>query len=131
LKGLHLGYFSGTQVKLYLPDGREANVCPAVAKSINEVPHKWSVLIAVFGNDGDNNYMKSELIQCDQPYYQRQLVDVMHENHQRIVDGFNMSHFVNFGWIASPDCLDVDEQKAGEFFESIGAWDNPIETKTA
>ena len=91
-------------------------------KSLTGFKHKWSVFIAVFGLDGfGKHYMKSELIQTSEPYYNDELVDVLNVHHHRLYKEANTQQVISMGWLAVPNVIDWNEEEIFKLFERNGA----------
>jgi hypothetical protein len=92
-------------------------------RAIAEVKHKWSVYMSVFGFEpcGDP-YNKSSELSTKVRYYQRDLVDVLNKEHQKLVKNFNQEQKHGAGWIASPVGVRLEEKEAFNIFEKLGAW---------
>jgi hypothetical protein len=91
-------------------------------KMITELRHKWSVFIAVFGIDSQNQYyMKSNEVIVANPVFQSELSDTLNTHHQTLCSQFNPNHLISVGWLATPYSKVWDEQKAFKVLENLGA----------
>lgn len=94
-----------------------------LAEAIERIPYRWSIFMGVFGRDGEGrNYMKCKIILTSTPYYQRDLVDALNEEHSALIGGMNQNQMIGAGWLASPLGEDWEESKAFELFEKLGAF---------
>lgn len=101
-----------------------ATVTQAIADMVDNVPYKWSIMMAVFGTGADGRpYMKSELVQTQTRYYQRDLVDLLNERHTALIKTMNPNQMIGAGWMSSPRGIDWDEKEAFDLFEQFGAFD--------
>jgi len=89
-----------------------------------EFKHKWSVLLVVFGRCPiDGEYWKTMDVSPPGKFYSSQINASLSEHHEKIVEGFNMRHFVSLGWIAKPTDGLFDNNKVYDLFERLGAFD--------
>lgn len=85
-------------------------------------PHKWSVFIAAFGRTLVDEYFKGEQIFTPSRYYHEDLVDVLEEEHKKVIDSVPEHQLCGVGWVASLHGEDISEQEAGKIFEQVEAW---------
>ena len=85
-------------------------------------PHKWSILLACFCDDGNNKYLKTEQINLASAYYQKDLLEFLRDSHNSLAEQCNQKHLRGLGWLASTDDVDFDLEQAELLFEQIGAW---------
>ena len=89
-------------------------------RAIAEVKHKWAVYMSVFGFQPDGKpYSKSSELSTEIRYYQRDLVDHLNEEHQKLVKNFNHEQKHGAGWIASPVGRELTEEEAFNIFETL------------
>ena len=50
-------------------------------------------------------------------------IEIIDDQHKKLVAGFNKSQMSGAGWIASPAGRELTESEAGEIFDKLGAWD--------
>ena len=94
-------------------------------ESIVSVPYKWKTYACVLGRDGSgNNYMKTQVIQAEQPYHQAVLIDTFNDAHKKLLKEFNPYHLMCAAWFASPLGEEVDDDFLYEIFDKRGAWVN-------
>jgi len=92
--------------------------------SLTRFKHKWSVFIAVFGRDNfGKEYMKSEVIQTKEPYYNDELIDVLNTEHERLYKEANEKQIISVGWLAVPSNMDWDEKVLFKMFSDNRALD--------
>ena len=96
--------------------------------SMGRLPHKWSVYIAIIGQDqmGDR-YIKGEQLDINQPMLQGDIAEIVSEYHYKLLDTFNKLHLKNVGWIASPRLDDIEPEQAFTIFENAGAFNHTVE----
>jgi hypothetical protein len=86
--------------------------------------YHWSVFIAVFGKDvHGQEYIKSEVIQTKEPYYNDELVDVLNVHHERLFNEQNQKQIISLGWLAVPDNTDWNEKDLFKLFKDNRAFD--------
>lgn len=111
--------------------GAKQQVSRALAGCVENFTYRWSILIAAFGRDAQGqDYMKSEIVQTQQPYYQRDLAEVLNVEHSRLIGGFNQSQLLGAGWLASPMGVDWTEQQAFDLFHKLGAFQRVRDAET-
>jgi len=97
---------------------------PALARTIEAGRYTWSVYCAVFCRDQNGGeYMQSVVVTTNEPCYQSDLLDVLHEHHLNLLAGCNEAHILNVGWLASPVGHEWTEKEAGDIFTKLNAWD--------
>jgi hypothetical protein len=122
LKGLAVAWTDETKncVMVDIKRKSEVRVTEVLAKAFSEVPHHWSIFIAVMGKQPNGDvYMKSEQIKTNQPYYQNDLADYLNERHQALISGMNRNALCGVGWAAAPNGHDWSEEEAFSLFESV------------
>ena len=67
--------------------------------------------------------MQSVVVTTNEPCYQSDLLDVLHEHHLNLLAGCNEAHILNVGWLASPVGHEWTEKEAGDIFTKLNAWD--------
>jgi len=95
----------------------------SVIAQFSDNPHKWSILLACFCDDGENKYLKTEQINLASPYYQKDLLEFLRDSHNALAGQCNQSHLRGLGWIASSDDVDFDIEQAELLFNKLGVWD--------
>lgn len=99
---------------------------------ISSVRHQWSVFIAVFGIDHNNqHYMKSKEISVVNPAFQSDMVETLNSEHSQLIKEFNTSHLLSVGWLATPYLKDWSEENAFQVFEKLGALDFELNNDTS
>ncbi len=106
--------------------GKQLRADPNLIAAVENVPHKWTVLIAALclKPDGEE-YMKSEQISVPHVIYQRDIADALTDMHMNLCKSCNPNHLVGAAWMANPKGEDIDEAAAGKVFESLGGWSSP------
>jgi hypothetical protein len=109
-----------------LIDLRSNKIMPAtqtIVRLISGLRHQWSILIAVFGIDDNNQkYMKSEELSVAMPIYQADMIDTLNRHHVNLGKRFNHKHLLSYGWLATPYSKEWDEKEAFNLLNSIGAF---------
>jgi hypothetical protein len=96
----------------------------ALSKIIESGSYTWSVYCAVFCRDQTGKeYMQGVTVESANPCRQNDLLEVLHEQHLRLLKGCNDAHTVNVGWLASPSAHEWDEKEVGDIFTELNAWD--------
>lgn len=126
LKNLYVAFVTGKDEVCVIVNKKGELIEPTTRlyKAIAKVKHKWSVYMSVFGFQADGKgYSKSEVVNCQQRYFQSDLVEFLNDEHKKLVAGFNKSQMAGAGWLASPAGVELTEQEAGFLFDKLGAWD--------
>lgn len=126
LKNIFVAYVTGKDDLCVVINkkGELMQVTNRIYKAIAKVKHKWSVYISVFGFQPDGKgYSKSEVVNCQQRYFQCDLVDYLNSEHQNLINNFNKSQMSGAGWIASPSGVELSEEEAANIFDKLGAWE--------
>ena len=96
--------------------------------ALAEVRHKWSILLAVLCRDQNGTtYMKSEIVQANEPYLQSELASVCEDHHRDLILSANENHLINVCWIGIPYGGDITEEEASKIFDRYGFWDQPLQ----
>lgn len=126
LRNYAVGFITGRDGSnlINIKHNRIAPVNPTTFRLITEFPHMWSIYIACFGVDQNNNkYMKSNEIHLQEKRLQRDVVDTLNELHSELCSNFNKSHMVSAGWIATPYYHEWEEAKAFKIMTDLGAFE--------
>lgn len=125
LKGLFVFSSSATGYTCQLVDkkGNTKPVTPTIYKAVADVKHMWGVYLSVFGVDNNkSNYSKSNFIECKTRYFQRDLVEFLASEHEKIIKNFNGEHIRSAGWLASATGEELTESEAAFIFDKMGCW---------
>ena len=96
--------------------------------ALAEVRHRWSIFLAVLCRDQNGTcYMKSEIIQANEPYLQSELAGVCEDQHRNLILSANENHLINVCWIGIPYGGDITEAEASKIFDEYGYWDLPLQ----
>lgn len=92
---------------------------PRIAKALCDVPHRWTLYLAVFcqRQDGEQ-YTKAVELETGGIYRAAQLTDVIQEHHVQLVNAQNPGHVVSSGWIAFPYPIEFGEDQADAMFSA-------------
>lgn len=92
---------------------------PRIAKALCDVPHRWTLYLAVFceRQDGER-YTKAIELETNGIYRAEQLTDVIREHHVQLVKAQNPGHVVSSGWIAFPYPIEYGEADADALFSA-------------
>jgi hypothetical protein len=112
----------GGLCRLVKLNGEEVVVTQAIHETLTLTRFNWSIYMAVFGINGDQNYIKANIVISDKPYLQSELIEFLNKEHQKIIKGFNPSQLCGFGWLASPTGHDFTEEHAYRLFDKYGAF---------
>ena len=103
--------------------GNAQSMTRDLCTAVTDIRYKWSIYLSVFGLDAEGNkYTKSKLVNCTHEYLQCDLVDLLNDEHQKMMGEFNPAHICGAGWIASPLGVDLTEEKAFNIFNKLNAW---------
>lgn len=87
-----------------------------IADAILYQPHKWSVYISAFCDDGKSIYYKSKEIFLNGFYLSGDLKIVIEPFYRELVSSSNKRHIFGGGWIASPNSEELSEERAAAIF---------------
>ena len=126
LRNIYVAFLTGGDERCIVINkkGELIHLTERLYKAIAKIKHRWSVYISVFGFQADGKgYSKSEVVNCQQRYFQFELVDYLNQQHKKLIAGFNKTQMSGAGWIASPVGKELTEHEAGKIFDKLGAWD--------
>ena len=95
-------------------------------KALAEVRHRWTIVLAVLCRDQfGQHYIKSELIEANEPYLQSELADFCEDQHRNLILSCNENHIINICWIGCPWGGDFDEAEVAKIFDTLDFWEHP------
>ena len=100
------------------------NATKSIIAQFTDNPHKWSILLCCFCENGNEQYIKTEQINLASPYYQKDLLEFLRDNHNELAKSCNQSHLRGLGWIASTDDVSFDLEQAELLLQQLGAWND-------
>lgn len=95
---------------------RKVKVGELVMSGITDLPHPWTIYMAVFCRSPDMTYTKAIEIEPAGQYRAEQLTDVIRQYHGDLIDSCNQAHIIGTGWIASPSGESLSEDDADSVF---------------
>lgn len=98
--------------------GKLIHATPRIAKALCDVPHRWTLYLAVFCDSGRERYTKAVELSPQGIYRSERLTDVMREHHTALVREQNPNHVVSSGWIAFPYQIEFSEEQADRLFDA-------------
>ena len=133
LKDKWVAFVSGADElnRLITREGKNVLMDTCTHYLLSEVPHYWSVFIAVFCRDQyGKTYMKAEEHRLTTKYIQRQVVDYFNTEHSRIFAAANQNHVIGVGYLASPMGDSLRRSEAFHLFEKLGGFNRWREPTT-
>ena len=93
-------------------------VTKTMSDAITLFRYKWSVILAVFCIEKNQDTCKLEIVEFKHPYIQSELVEYLNERHQAFIEKQKKMNvnMVGAGWIASPVGRDFTSDEAGDIF---------------
>lgn len=98
--------------------GKLIYATPRIASALCDVPHRWTLYLAVFCDSGRERYTKAVELSPQGIYRSEHLTDVIREHHTALVEAQNPRHVVSSGWIAFPYQIEFGEQQADRLFDA-------------
>jgi len=125
-----IGVFRSTQTQedgecevIDYKKGKRVHMGKSMAKAIVGLRHKWTIHIAAIGNNGFDDYIKSEVIECKHEMYQADLAEYLDKEHKKFIEKeMNPDHLRNVAWLAIPCGGEISESDFGELMSKMGAW---------
>lgn len=99
--------------------GKLIHATPLIAAALCDVPHRWTLYLAVFcrRQDGEE-YTKAIELVTNGIYRAEHLTDVIRDHHAPLVKAQNPGHVVSSGWIAFPYPIEFEEKQADRLFDA-------------
>lgn len=98
--------------------GKLIHATPRIASALCDVPHRWTLYLAVFCDSGRERYTKAVELSPQGIYRSERLTDVIRERHTALVKAQNPRHVVSSGWIAFPYQIEFSEDQADRLFDA-------------
>lgn len=98
--------------------GKLIHATPRIASALCDVPHRWTLYLAVFCDSGRERYTKAVELSPQGIYRSERLTDVIREHHTALVKEQNPNHVVSSGWIAFPYQIEFSEEQADRLFDA-------------
>lgn len=98
--------------------GKLIHATPRIASALCDVPHRWTLYLAVFCDSGRERYTKAVELSPQGIYRSERLTDVIREHHTSLVREQNPNHVVSSGWIAFPYQIEFSEKQADRLFDA-------------
>lgn len=98
--------------------GKLIHATPRIASALCDVPHRWTLYLAVFCDSGRERYTKAVELSPQGIYRSERLTDVIREHHTALVKAQNPNHVVSSGWIAFPYPIEFSEDQADRLFDA-------------
>lgn len=94
-----------------------------VADALCDLPHHWTVYIAVFCRDEKGAlYSKATEFTTEGIHLVANLEHLMIEKHAAVCASANPKHVIGSGWLAIPDKVTITEEEANKVFTAMGVW---------
>lgn len=98
--------------------GKLIHATPRIASALCDIPHRWTLYLAVFCDSGRERYTKAVELSPQGIYRSERLTDVIREHHTALVREQNPNHVVSSGWIAFPYQIEFSEEQADRLFDA-------------
>lgn len=98
--------------------GKLIYATPRIASALCDVPHHWTLYLAVFCDSGRERYTRAVELSPQGIYRSEHLTDVIREHHVALVEAQNQNHVVSSGWIAFPYQTEFSEEQADRLFDA-------------
>lgn len=99
------------------------DVTREVYDAINSVPYQWDIYLAVICRDQlGQEYAQGLWINSGSQYYHTDLLDVLNQQHKKLINQANPVHRINAGWVAIPSHGEISDAEANALLEKMGAW---------
>lgn len=98
--------------------GKLIMATPRIASALCDIPHRWTLYLAVFCDSGRERYTKAIELSPQGIYRSEHLTDVIREHHTALVREQNPNHVVSSGWIAFPYQIEFSEEQADRLFDA-------------
>lgn len=89
----------------------------AVSDLLTDMRHTWSVYLAAFTVNKDNINMTSEQITVLTPCLQSELVEMLNDEHQKLLKTVPKDQLIGAGWLAIPRQYSWEDTDAYHYFE--------------
>ncbi|TXI02834.1 MAG: hypothetical protein E6Q70_17260 [Pseudomonas monteilii] len=113
---------SGQQVLINWKNLKQIRV-RQVVDAVCDIPHRWTIYLSVLcRTEFGERYNKSIEVAPQGNYRAEHLTDVIEATYTELRATANPNHLVAAGWIAIPTNTTLDEAKAAQIFNAVGAW---------
>ena len=122
IQGLPCSYFYNHKTRLI-----ERQTDHILADNIMNRKHKWNILIATccvnINGNRKEEYFKQEQIIFAEPIHQMDTMDILTENHKRLIGETNEKHYLRFAWIAYPADTEFSDDITYDIFKRMRAFE--------
>lgn len=113
---------TGHQLICDIKHGCLVQPSPHVANALLDLPHKWTIYIAVFMRleSGKITYKPVELY-IDNQYKFNDLEEVIRSEYSKLINSCNSLRIIGSGFIANPNQISLEDKAASTLFEKACA----------
>lgn len=106
------------QTTMHHVSGKLIHATSRIAAALCDIPHRWTLYLAVFCDSGRERYTKAVELSPQGIYRSERLTGVIREHHTALVKAQNPRHVVSSGWIAFPYPIEFSEEQADRLFDA-------------
>lgn len=93
-----------------------------VASALCDIAHHWTVYVSAICQNGPERWAKSVEYELAGIHVITKLSDLFEQPVNDVIASCNPKHVIGHAWIAIPDSVSLDEERAHSIYERVGAW---------